>query len=141
MNYDFLYKKAYPIGILSDDNFDFYWMSDEFSCLENVFLKASLDILILTLADIFSKNTPNYRILLSLFGCYYTDNYYHITSNKLLREIKDIYSIELFLNKNKDKSLIIKKLILIINNTNNLSNLILKYPFILLKENTIVFDL
>ncbi|MDE7098925.1 MAG: hypothetical protein K2O60_07235, partial [Ruminococcus sp.] len=92
MNYDFLYKKAYPIGILSDDNFDFYWISDEFSYLENVFLKASLDILILTLADIFSKNTPNYRILLSLFGCYYTDNYYHITSNKLLREIKDIYS-------------------------------------------------
>ncbi len=32
-------------------------------------------------------------------------------------------------------------MILIINNTNNLSNLILKYPFISLKENTIVFDL
>lgn len=139
MNYDFLYKKAYPIGILSDDNFDFYWISDEFSYLENVFLQASLDILILTLADIFIKNTPNYRILLSLFGCNYIDNYYHITSDKLLRE--DIYSIELFLNENKDKSLIIKKMILTINNTNNLSNLILKYPFILLKENTIIFDL
>ena len=143
MRYDFLDKKAYPIGILpSNNDFEFYWMSDDFSYLENIFFSSSLNTVILTLADIFSNHTPNYRILLNLFRCKYIDSY-HIVTNKLNRELKDINYIELFLNKKDDNSLKIKKKILIINNNKNISfNPALKlYPFISLSENMIEFNL
>ena len=138
--YQFLYEKAYPIGIVSSNN-SLFWLSREFIDLKTKFETSTLNELILELIYIFNQSPPNYRILLSLFDCSYVDST-HILSNKISRKAHDVISIEIFLNKEKTNVLIIKKFILTFQ-SNNLENYLYnlkKYNFLSFGKNYVEFD-
>lgn len=111
MQYQFLYKKAYPVGILYDQSDYFYWMKNEFSDLEFILQNAPPEELNLILKNLFAQSVLNYRILLSLFACRYKDSN-HIIATEIQRKNKDIANIELWLTQQDDKSLIIDKMIM-----------------------------
>ena len=111
MQYPFLYKKAYRVGILYDDHSDyFYWMQDKFSDLEFILQNAPPEELNLVLQTLFAQSFLNYRILLYLFACRYKDSN-HIIATDVHRKNQDITNIELWLTQQDDKSLIIHKMI------------------------------
>lgn len=73
MNKKFLYRKAYPIGILNDeDDYDgdrlLFWTDNSQEILSKKLRECTLDELIIELIDIFRDGDTNYSTLACLLG-------------------------------------------------------------------------
>jgi hypothetical protein len=125
MNMKFLYKKAYPIGFLNDeDDHDrlAFWMEDDSQeKLSKKFRECPIGELIIELIDIFRGGCPNYGSLINLFGfihneeeCneYFNEKIIIKKYNGIKRIVKDIASIHIYIESMNDKTLVIRKLFL-----------------------------
>lgn len=127
MNKKFLYRKAYPIGVINDeDNYDgdrlVFWMEDDSQDkLSKKLRESPIGDLLIELIDIFRVGNPNYGSFINLFGFSHIEGE-RIDSvdakmiikkyNGIKRIAEDIDSIHLYIESMSDKSLIIRKLFL-----------------------------
>lgn len=123
----FLYRKAYPIGVLNDeDEYDgsrlAFWMEDDSQeMLSKKIRECQTDVLIIELINIFREGYPNYGSLITLFGFEQSEEEINSHADEktvtrkyygIKRIAKDIDSIHMFIERMDDKTLKIRKLFL-----------------------------
>ncbi len=142
MNKEFLYKKAYPLGVIDDteeDELSSWFLDDSRDILEKKFRECNFHDFIIELIDIFSGGSPNYIQLSILFGFENTEEINHNNTTKISFyriQRSDIDKIEIDLNKlNSDKSLVICNLFLYVNKLPSLEKISEVYKDVECEEN------
>jgi len=142
MDKKFLYKKAYPLGVIDDtgeDELSSWFLDDSRDVLEKKFRECDFNDLIIELIDIFRGGSPNYIQLSILFGFESTEeislnNTTKISFYKIKRS--DIDKIEMDIKKlSIDKSLVLDKLYLYVNNLPSIEKLTRKMDSVCYEKN------
>ncbi|WP_459480005.1 hypothetical protein [Clostridium saccharoperbutylacetonicum] len=142
MDKKFLYKKAYPLGVIDDteeDELSSWFLDDSRDVLEKKFRECDFNDLIIELIDIFRGGSPNYIQLSILFGFESTEEISFNNTTKIsFYKIKrsDIDKIEMDIKKlSIDKSLVLDKLYLYVNNLPSIEKFIRKMDSVCYEKN------